>query len=181
MADARERLREQHRSTYRKLLFGIIIIIFIIVAAFMIENSIGNQLTDFSIEKSKITDEQAIFIPIEQLDTNIIAVKASDGTYRLAFDDCMGCYYQYGKHARFKNNSDNTAVICDMCGCEVLYDDMGQTEECRPYPIEVVEIYSDDINFVLSSEYLSAKKELLEAWRSGSVMGTIEMDTHRSK
>ncbi len=78
--DARKRLREQGRITRGKILIGLIALAVIIFASVMIEKNINGKITDVTIKKSSITDRKAVFIPIKQLDTNIIAVKASDGT-----------------------------------------------------------------------------------------------------
>ena len=180
--DARKRLREQGRIPRGKILIGLIALAVIIFASVMIEKNINGKITDVTIKKSSITDRKAVFIPIKQLDTNIIAVKASDGTYRLAFDDCIGCYYQYGKHSGFKNNKDNSGIVCKTCGCEIFYDDMGfMSEECMAYPIAESEIESDDDYFVIPAHYLEAKKSILESWRSGSLVGAQEQTLHRGK
>ena len=168
MDNVRTRLRVQAASRNRKILLGVIALIFIVICAFALEKTIGSRITDVVIEKSAITDEKAIFIPLNMLDTKIIAVIASDGTYRLAFDDCIGCYYERGKHGRFSNNSDNTGLVCDICGIEIMYDDMGfLTEESMPYPIAETEIISNEDNFVIPEKYLINKKAVLENLRKG--------------
>ena len=156
MMDAsRQRVKEHEKNKRSKLMFGIVILIILILLAVLLENNINSKPVETTIIKSSISDEKAIFIPVKQLDTNIIAVKATDGSYRLAFDDCIGCYHQYGKHATFKNNADGTGLICQNCQSEVMYDDMGYlTEESMPYPIHEVEITSLEDRFVISAEYL---------------------------
>lgn len=166
----RDRIKERNRATHKKVLIGIIAIIAMIFFATMIEKSINRQIEDVVIEKSTISAEKAVFIPLEQLDTNIIAVQASDLTYRLAFDDCIGCYYQKKKHSGFENNKDNTGLICKGCKAEIFYDDMGfLPEESMPYPIAESEIISDNDKFVISADYLEGKKILLDKMRSGKL------------
>lgn len=168
MDNIRTRLREQAASRNRKILLGVLALAFIVLCAFAMEKTIGSRITDVVIDKSAITEEKAIFIPLRKLDTNIIAVKASDGTYRLAFDDCIGCYYENGKHGRYSNNSDNTGVVCDTCGSEIMYDDMGfLTEESMPYPIAETEIISNEDQFIIPEKYLMNKKAVLENLRKG--------------
>lgn len=166
----RNRLDEARKSRNRKLLIGVLAVVFIMMCAFSVERNISNRIEDVSIDKSNITDEKAIFIPLKKLDTDIIAVKTQDGSYRLAFNDCTGCYYESGKHGRYKNNADNTGLVCDTCGSEVIYEDMGfLTEESMPYPIAETEIMSDEDSFVIPAEYLSVKKQILEGLRSGKI------------
>ena len=168
MDNVRKKVNEQNRNRQKKILLGIIVIIILIVSAIMVERSINMNITDVTIEKSKITEEKAIFIPLRQLDTNIIAVKLSDGSYRLAFDDCTGCYSMYGKHGKFENNSDNTGLVCKNCKSEVLYEQMGfLPEQSMPYPIDKPEIIENDNSFILTKEYLEKHKQVLETKRSG--------------
>lgn len=164
----RDRIKEQAKSRRRKLLFGIIAVIVLIIIAVVIEANINRRPTDIIIEKSSISEEKAEFIPLKELDTNIIVVKATDGSYRIAFDDCIGCYIEYGVHGQYKNNSDNTGLICKNCKNEVMYDEMGYLpEESMPYPISEVEITSLDDRFVISADYLEEKKLVLEKYRKG--------------
>lgn len=170
MDSVRNRVKEHKKIRDKKLLFGLIVVVILIIIAVALENRISSKPTEVTIYKNEITDEKAIFIPLKQLDTNIIAVKAVDGSYRLAFDDCIGCYQQFGVHGKFKNNSDNTGLICDDCKSEVMYDEMGYlAEESMPYPIAEVEIESLDDRFVISADYLETKKQALLEMRSGKV------------
>jgi len=171
MDSVRDRVKEHGKNRNRKLLFGVLAVIILVIVAITVENRISSKPTEVTIYKNEITDEKAVFIPIKQLDTNIIAVKTIDGSYRLAFDDCIGCYQQFGVHGKFENNSDNTGLICDNCKSEVMYDEMGYlTEESMPYPIPEVEIESFDDKFVISAEYLEGKKQALMEMRSGKAL-----------
>lgn len=163
----REKINEHNKNRQRKLLVGLIAVIILIICAILIERSIGAHITDITIEKSGISDKKAKFIPLRQLDTNIIAVKLSDGSYRLAFDDCTGCYSQYGKHANFKNNEDNTGIICKNCKSEIAYEDIGYDagDVIIPYPIYESEIVVKEDSFVLSKEYLEKHQLIFEELR----------------
>ena len=168
MDNVRRKVQEQNKNRQKKMLFGFIAVIIVIIVALMIENSINMNVTDFTVKKSKISEEKAVFIPIRQLDTNIIAVKLTDGTYRLAFDDCTGCYTVYGKHGKFENNADNTGLVCKNCRSEVLYEQMGfLPEDSMPYPIAMPEIVENEDSFVLKKDYLEKHKQILESKRNG--------------
>lgn len=171
MDAVRDRVEEHARNKRRKLLLGIIAVIILIIVAVVIEANINNKPTDVVIEKSRISDEKAQFIPLKELDTNIIVVKATDGSYRIAFDDCIGCYIEHNVHGQFKNNSDNTGLVCKNCKNEVMYDEMGYLpEESMPYPIPEVEITSLEDTFVIPAEYLEEKKTVLEEFRKGNAV-----------
>lgn len=164
------RIKERNKTARRKIVLGIMVVVAIIVFAIMIEKSINGQIEDVVIEKSTITTEKASFIPLKQLDTNIIVVQASDMTYRIAFDDCLGCYYEGKKHSGFENNKDNTGLICKNCKREIIYDDMGfLLEESMPYPIPESEIISDNDKFVIPAKYLEGKAIILEKMRNGKI------------
>ena len=166
----RDRIEEQKNTRNRKVLIGFIAIIFIALFAFLLEGAIGRKIEEITIDKATITEEKAIFIPVKHLDTQIIAVKATDGGYRLAFNDCIGCYYTSGKHGRYKNNSDYTGLICDTCKTEIMYDEMGfLPEEAMPYPIVESEIISELEKFVIPEEYLEEKQIVLENFRNGKM------------
>ncbi len=170
MDSVRNRVKEHKKIRDKKLLFGLIIVVILVIVAITIENRINSKPEEITINKNEITDEKAIFIPVKALDTSIIAVKTIDGSYRLAFNDCTGCYQQFGVHGKYKNNADNTGLICNNCKSEVMYDEMGYlAEESMPLPIPEVEIQSFDDRFVISAEYLETKKQVLEEMRSGKI------------
>lgn len=180
MDSVRERVNEHSKNRRKKLLFGVIAVVILISVAFLLENQINSKPTEVTIMKSEISEEKAVFIPLKKLDTNIIAVKATDGSYRLAFDDCIGCYHQFGKHFSFKNNSDNTGLICKNCKSEVMYDEMGYlTEESMPYPIAEVEITSLEDRFIISAEYLEGKKQALEEMRRGKLVNNYSENPNK--
>lgn len=168
MDNVRRKINEQNKNRQKKILLGLIALIILVAAAIMIERSINMKVVDITIVKSEISDEKATFIPLRQLDTNIIAVKLGDGSFRLAFDDCTGCYTLYGKHGKFKNNDDNTGLICKNCKSEVLYEQMGfLPEESMPYPIDRPEITETEDSFILTQDYLEKHKQILETKRNG--------------
>ena len=171
MDSVREKVSEQYKNRKRKILIGLAAFVILLICAFLVEQNINIRLTDVVIQKDSIPEEKAQFIPLRQLDTNIIAVKLSDGSYRLAFDDCTGCYSQFGKHGKFKNDDNNTGLICKNCKHELSYEDMGfLTEESMPYPIYETEITVDEEKFILSVDYLSKHKTMFSALRKGKAI-----------
>lgn len=180
MDNIRNRVNENIKSNRRKMLLGLIAIAILIAVAVLLENNINSKPTDVTIMKNEITEEKAKFIELSELDTDIIAVKATDGTYRLAFDDCIGCYYRFGKHARFDNNADNTGLICQNCKSEIMYDEMGfLPEESMPYPIAESEIQSLEDRFVIPADYLAGKKQVLEEMRKGKLKNSYSENPNK--
>ena len=99
MDNVRERVIEHRRLSRKKVLLGFILIVMLIFAAVLIENWLAENPTptDVVIKKDKISEGNALFVKVDALDTNIIAVKSEDGDdykYSFVFDDCEGCYQQ---------------------------------------------------------------------------------------
>ena len=179
MMDAvRERLQESNRNRKKKMLLGIIAVIILVIVSVMLEKQINSKPKDVLINKEEIS-ETAKFISLKPLDTNIIAVKAADGSYRLAFDDCEGCYVQFGVHSKYKINFDNTGLVCKKCKHEVSYEDMAFSEECKPVPIHTAEIIQEEDKFIIPSEYLERKKQELDGMREGKLMEGYKENTNR--
>ncbi len=154
------------RFPYFKVILGVLALAVIVVGAFSVEKAIGNTVRDVNIKKSALSADKVVFRSVKPLDTKIMAVLASDGTVRLAFDDCLSCYYNEGVRAHFKDTG--TSVICDNCGCETLYDDMGLLSyECTPYPILNDYIIEDDTTVEIRSDFLEECKDMLTLLRSG--------------
>ena len=171
MDNVREKISEQRKSRQKKLLVGAAALVILILGITLLEKSISLNITDIVISKTEISDEKAVFIPVKQLDTDIIAVKLSDGNYRLAFNDCSGCYTEFGKHYEFENNADNTGLICENCNSEVRYEEMGfLPEESMPYPIYENEITVNEDSFLLTADYLKKHKQILSELRSGKAV-----------
>jgi len=161
----------------------LVVLIILVIIAVLSENAIHSRIKDIEIMKSDISDEKAIFIPVKALDTNIIAVMTSDGKYRLAFDDCTGCYSQYGKHFSFKNNSENTGLICKNCKSEVMYDEMGfLPEQSMPLPISIemiADIEELEDRILIKAEYLEKMKQELNNMRNGKLFNNYSENPNK--
>lgn len=161
-----EETSEAKRFPYFKIFLGLLAIAVIIFGAFSVEKAIGETVRDVNIKKSSLSADKVTFRGVKPLDTKIMAVIASDGTVRLAFDDCLSCYYNDGVRAHFKDTG--TSVVCDNCGCETLYDDIGiLSYECTPYPILNDYIIEDDTTVEIRSDFLEECKDMLGVLRSG--------------
>ena len=178
MDSVRERLNENQKSRQKKYLFAIILLIILVIVFVLLELRINSRISDIVIKKSNISDEKAIFIPVKPLDTNIIAVNTSEGDLRLAFDDCTGCYNQYGKRYGFENNENNTGLICKNCKNVIMYDEMGfLPEESMPLPIFVEAengIENKEDRIVISAEYLERMKEEFAQMRGGKSLNNYK-------
>lgn len=176
MDNVRERVIEHRRLSRKKVLLGFILIVMLIFVAVLIENWLADNPnpTDIVIEKDKISEGNALFVEVEALDTNIIAVKTEDADgykYSFAFDDCEGCYQQFGKRFSYRVNDDKTGIVCKNCGHGAAFEEMGfVAEDCCPVMIHPQDVVDNGDSFVFTAEYLKEKQTELEDKRSGKAM-----------
>ena len=156
MDNIREKVKEHRRNRNKKYFIALVVLIIVVAFVVMIEKNISMSVTDVTISKADVTESKATFISVKQLDTNIIAVKLSDGSYKLAFDECTACFAQYQKRYGFKNNADNTGLVCKKCKSEVVYEEMGYDtgDVAIPYPIYESDIIVNEDSFVIPKKYL---------------------------
>lgn len=161
-----EELNEKKRFPYFKVILGIIAVVAIVFGGIGIERIIDTSVKDVNIKKTSLSADKVKFINVKPLDTKIMAVIASDGTVRTAFDDCLSCYYNDGVRAHFTDTG--KSVVCDNCGCETFYDDMGiLSYECTPYPILSDYRDEDDHTIMIRADFLEECKDMLGVLRSG--------------
>ncbi len=161
-----EEANEKKRFPFFKLLLGIIAVAAIIFGAVAVERNIDKTVRDVNVNKSALSSEKVTYFSVKPLNTRIMAVKASDGTVRLAFEECLSCYYNNGVKSKYADK--NGSVVCSNCGCVTYYDDMGVLSyECTPYPILSDYIIEDDHTITVPKDFLEECLNMLEVLRSG--------------
>ena len=93
----------------------------------------GDENGNMVIQVSDIS-ENAAFYAYDQADTymEVLAVKASDGSIRTAFNTCQVCYAS----GRGYYVQDGDVLICQNCGNRFSMDDVEVTRGgCNPVPI----------------------------------------------
>ncbi len=157
--------KENRRFPYFKIFLGILCVAAVVVSAFAIEKTISTAVKDVVIRKADIGDGVK-FVKVKPLSTSIMAVRLPDGTYRLAFNECLSCYYNDGVQSNFTDTGES--VICDNCGCETHYEDMGLlSDECTPIPILADYITETDDSIIIPKDFLERCKEMLDVLRIG--------------
>lgn len=120
--------------------------------------------TDIVITKSEISD-QAKFIPYRagDVDMEVIAVKASDGTIRTAFNTCQVCF-DSGR-GYYKQEGDE--LVCQNCGNRFQIDKVEkQKNGCNPVPILDENKKDDGTSITISADFLEKGKELFSNWKT---------------
>lgn len=95
--------------------------------------SVTDENGDMVIPKADIT-ETAKFYEYDELETymEVLAVKASDGTIRTAFNTCQVCYAS----GRGYYVQEDDVLICQNCGNRFRMDDVEVARGgCNPVPV----------------------------------------------
>jgi len=109
--------------------------------------------------------ETAKFYPIDVDDTTmeILAVQASDGTIRTAFNTCQVCF-DSGR-GYYKQQGDK--LVCQNCGNSFTADMVEVAAGgCNPYPIFDGDKTVADDSITISYDFLSASTKVFAHWKS---------------
>ncbi len=127
------------------------------------KEAVVNKNGDLEIPVADIS-EKATFYAYNELDSKmeIIAVKASDGTIRTAFNTCQVCYSS-GK-GYYKQEGDR--LTCQNCGNQFGRDDVEVTKGgCNPVPItEEYKTVNED-TITIPREFLEEAQVIFENWK----------------
>ncbi|AEY66228.1 DUF2318 domain-containing protein [Clostridium sp. BNL1100] len=154
-----------------KLNFTIIGAIIVVLAGILILKFAGNDsqnivaVEDTIIPKSQITNK-VTFYPVKAGKTNmeVLAVKASDGTIRTAFNTCQVC--NGSPRAYYKQEGD--VIVCQNCGNRFSMDMIEQQRGgCNPIPIYRENKKEDPENITIPKEFIENNKGLFTAnWKT---------------
>jgi uncharacterized membrane protein len=132
------------------------------------ESTMAKSVTDKNgnmvIPISEITDK-ASFYSYDELDSKmeVIAVKASDGTIRTAFNTCQVCYGS-GK-GYYVQEGDK--LVCQNCGNTFGMDDVEVTKGgCNPVPIYDDQVEKTKDTITIPKEFLKESEAIFQNWKS---------------
>lgn len=161
----------------RKTLFAAIGLIAIAVAGFVIAGvyfsrngstasdnvSTVNAAGDLVISKDGIT-ENVKFFPYKagNVKMEVLAVKASDGTIRTAFNTCQVCY----DSGRGYYEQDGSELVCQNCGNRFHLDQIELMRGgCNPVPILEDFKTDDGTNIIIAQSLLEEASVLFGNWK----------------
>jgi uncharacterized membrane protein len=127
------------------------------------KEAVVNENGDLEIPVADIS-EKATFYAYNGLDSKmeIIAVKASDGTIRTAFNTCQVCYSS-GK-GYYKQEGD--LLTCQNCGNQFGSDDVEVTKGgCNPVPITEEYKTANEDTITIPREFLEEAQVIFEKWK----------------
>jgi hypothetical protein len=119
--------------------------------------------SDLLIRKSDIT-KTVRFYPYKADGTKmeVLAVKASDGTIRTAFNTCQVCY----DSGRGYYKQEGDTLVCQNCGNVFGMDQVEKIKGgCNPVPILDENKTEDGTNITISKDFLVQYKELFNNWK----------------
>lgn len=115
------------------------------------------------IAKAEVT-ETAKFYPykVDNVNMEVFAVKASDGSIRTALNTCQVCY---GSGRGYYKQEGNT-LICQNCGNVFDVDQIEKVKNgCNPVPVGEENKKDDGSNIVISDTFMEGYKDLFLNWK----------------
>ena len=156
-------------KTNKSIAVAVGVVVVLIVVIFIIKGSFSGDKTASStgnliIPKSEIT-ETAKFYPylVGGTKMEVIAVKASDGSIRTAFNTCQVCYNSGRGYYKQEGNE----LVCQNCGNRFKIDQVElQKNGCNPVPILTDNKTDDGTNITISQDFLTQNKGLFSNWKT---------------
>ena len=118
---------------------------------------------DVVIAKGEIT-ETARFIPynVDGTKLEIVAIKASDGTVRTAFNTCQVCYSSGRGYYKQEGNE----LVCQNCGNRFAADQVEKIKGgCNPVPITSEYKKDDGTSIIIPRTTLEEAKGIFANWK----------------
>lgn len=109
--------------------------------------------------------EKANFYPLEVDGTTleVLAVKASDGTIRTAFNTCQICY----SSGRGYYVQEGDVLVCQNCGNRFQTSDVEIARGgCNPVPIFDEDKVVDENNITISGDFLAEASGIFANWKN---------------
>lgn len=145
-------------------LVALLVAVFIVMM--LLEGAEKDAQTEGNIEilKEEIT-EKASFYSYEMDGTalEVMAVKATDGTVRTAFNTCQVCYSS--GRGYYKQNG--TYLVCQNCGNAYISDEVElMTGGCNPVPIMESDKTETSDKIIISRELLEKYQVIFANWKT---------------
>jgi len=166
---ARKTLVNKKNNKTAFLVVGIIAVI--IIAGIIIIKAVsgGNSATssnggDIKITKSDISETAKFYsYKVGSTKMEVVAVKASDGTIRTAFNTCQVCY----NSGRGYYVQEGNEFVCQNCGNRFKIDQVEKEKNgCNPVPILDQNKTDDETTITISKDFLAQNKELFGNWKT---------------
>ncbi len=121
------------------------------------------QSEGITIDKNAVTEEAA-FYPYQSGETymEVIAIRASDGTVRTAFNTCQVCF----DSGRGFYKQDGDVLVCQNCGNRFTIDQIEVVKGgCNPVPIFENDKTETDDQVIITDEVMADYSALFGKWK----------------
>jgi uncharacterized membrane protein len=161
----------------KKLALIIAAAVVLIVVAFGLKNPNKTETTvsqstsktatvkdsDIVIQTKDVTTEPTFYSAnIDGTDMEVIAVKASDGSIRTAFNTCQVCYSSGKGYYKVEGNQ----LVCQNCGNRFGMDDVEITKGgCNPVPITDEYKTVNDDTITIPKDILTQAATIFQNWK----------------
>lgn len=166
---------EQKKSNNLVIISLVVSFVIVLAVSIVVTNKISsgsngqnkNKIvkdSDLTIQISDITDK-AEFYPVEIDGTKleVLAIRATDGSVRTAFNTCQVCY----NSGRGYYVQEGDALVCQNCGNRFGTDDVEVTKGgCNPVPITEDDKTVTDTSITVKKDYLTLAKSIFANWKS---------------
>jgi uncharacterized membrane protein len=140
----------------------------VVMAVFLMDKtSIAQAETikngDLRILKKEVTSKAKFYpVTVDGVKMEVVAVKASDGSIRTAFNTCQVCF----DSGRGYYIQEGAELVCQNCGNRFQIDRVEKIKNgCNPVPI-TADLKTDDGKYITISKTLLAKaKGLFGNWK----------------
>jgi len=161
--------KKKARAAQNKKTFAIAVIIAALAIGFIVfkfglgADTAGAATGDLKIVKSEVT-EIAKFYPYKsgRVNMEVMAVRASDGSIRTAFNTCQICF----DSGRGYYEQQGDVMVCQNCGNRFKLDQIEIIKGgCNPVPIMEENKTEDNENIIIPQAFMEENKGLFKNWR----------------
>ena len=176
MSSNKRQNQTKKKSNPNKSMFltgGLIAALLIMVSIFIFSEVDGNaendnkqamqKSGDVVINKNEI-ETSATFYPyeVDGIELELMAIKASDGTIRTAFNTCQICY----SSGRGYYKQEGDVLVCQNCRNTFTADDVQVVAGgCNPVPIFDEDKTETDESITISEAFIRESKDIFLNWR----------------
>lgn len=115
------------------------------------------------INKSEITNTAKFYkYKLGNINMEVMAVKASDGSIRTALNTCQVCY----DSGRGYYKQEGNYMVCQNCGNRFNLNQIEKVKGgCNPVPVLEEDKTDNGDTITISKEYLDSQKSYFENWK----------------
>jgi len=166
----------KNKEKIKKLVISCLVAAILLIVAFTVKmpgssdgsKEAGNRAkkvvdADIVIPVSEVTDNVKFYpAEINGIELEALAVRASDGSIRTAFNTCQVCY----SSGRGYYEQEGDYLICQNCGNRFALDEVEITRGgCNPVPItDEYKTVTDD-KIIISKDFLEQATVIFRNWK----------------